>query len=140
MCKAFYLDVVTGNTVYRYLYQKANDMYKFPEERYLSMKLLDINHYIPLLCWTSKQHKWPYKFRFIAGASKCFNKKFAIDLSLALKCIKNQFKNYCKVIQNRTVIFYYWGLYNSYEFINKIADIKAAYSIKTFDFSTLYTN
>ena len=82
----------------------------------------------------------PYKFRLIAGASKCYNKQLAIDLSLALKCIKNHFKNYCKVIQKRTGISYYWSINNSYEFIKKIVDIKTAHSIKTFDFSTLYTN
>ena len=95
---------------------------------------------LPLLYWTSKQHKCPYKFRFIAGASKCYNKQLAIDLSLALKCIKKHFKNYCKVIQKRTGISDYWSKDNSYEFINIIADIKTAHSIKTFDFSTLYTN
>ena len=104
------------------------------------MKLLDINNYMPLLYWTSKQHKRPYKFRFIAGASKCHNKQLAIDLSLALKCRKNHFKNYCKVLQKSTGIFYYWSIDNSCEFINKVADIKTAHSIKTFDLFTLYTN
>ena len=102
VCKSFYLDVIknelgisddgniVGNTVYKPIYQKVNDMYTFHEEKLSStfgMKLLDINHYIPLLYWTSKQHKCPYKIRFIAGASKCYNKQLAIDLSLALKCI-----------------------------------------------------
>ena len=90
-----------------------------------------------------KTIKMPIKFRFIAGASKCYNKQLAIDLSLALKRIKTHFKNYCKVIQKRTGIsyyWYYWSIDNSHEFINKIADIKTAHSIKTFDFSTLYTN
>ena len=53
---------------------------------------------------------------------------------------KKHFKNYCKVIQKRTGISDYWSKDNSYEFINIIADIKTAHSIKTFDFSTLYTN
>ena len=155
MCKSFYLDVIKnelgisddgniiGNTVYKPLYQKVNDIYTFHEEKLSStfgMKLLDINHYIPLLYWTSKQHKCQYKFRFITGASKYYNKQLAINLSLALKCIKNHFKNYCKVIKKRTGIYYYWCIDNSYEFINKITDIKTAHSIKTFDFSTLYTN
>ena len=104
------------------------------------MKLLDNNQYIPLLYWTSKQHKCPYIFWFMAGASKCYNKQFAIELSLALKCIKRHFKNYCKVIKKRTGICYYWSVDNSYELINKILDIKTAGSLKTFDFSTLYTN
>ena len=43
-------------------------------------------------------------------------------------------------MQKRTSISYYWSIDNSCEFINKIADIKTAHSIKTFDFSTLYTN
>ena len=133
VCKSFYLDVIKnelgisddgniiGNTVYKPIYQKVN------EEKLSStfgMKLLDINHYIPLLYWTSKQHKCPHKFRFIAGASKLYNKQLAIELSLALKCIKNHFKNCCKVIQKRTGISYYWSIDNSHEFINKIADIK----------------
>ena len=67
------------------------------------MKLLDINQFIPLLYWTSKQHKCPHKFCFLfAGASKCYNKQIAIELSLTPKCIKHHFKNYCKVIEKRT--------------------------------------
>ena len=57
-----------------------------------------------------------------------------------MKCIKKHFENYCKVIQKRTGISYYWSIDNSYEYINKIADIKTAHSIKTLDFSMLYTN
>ena len=87
-----------------------------------------------------KQHKDPYKFRSIAGASHCYNKQIAVDLSLALKCIKIHFRNYCKVIQKRTGISFFWSVDNSLEFIDKISDIKTAHSIKTFDFSTLYTN
>ena len=64
VCKSFYLDVIktelgisddgniTGNTVYKPIYQKVNDIYTFHEEKLSStfgMKLLDINHYIPLL-------------------------------------------------------------------------------------------
>ena len=90
------------------------------------MKLLDINQYIPLLKWTSKQHKRPYKFWFIAGASKYYYKQLAIELLLALKCIKHHFKNYCKVIQKRMGISYYWSVDDSYELINEISDIKTA--------------
>ena len=154
VCKKFYLEVIKnelgisndgniiGNKVYKPVYQNAEEIYKFHQQKLLStvgMELLDINQYIPLLYWTSKQHKCPYKFRFIAGASKCYNKQLAVELSLALKCIKNHFRNYCKVIEKRTGISYYWSVDNSYELLNKISDIKIARSIKTFDFSTLYT-
>ena len=104
------------------------------------IKLLDENQKIPLRYWTSKQHKNPYKFRFIAGASHCYNKQIAVALSLALKCMKKHFRNYCKVKQKRTGISFFCSVDNSLEFIDKISDIKTAQSIKTFDFSTLYTN
>ena len=134
---------IMGNKVYKPVYQEAGDIYRFHEQKLLNtfvMKLFDNNRYIPLLYWTSKQHKCPYKFRFIAGASKCYNKQLAIEMSLALKCIKRHFKNYCKVIETRTGIWYYWSVDNSYELINKNSDTTTARSIKTFDFSTLYTN
>ena len=135
VCKKFYLEVIKnelgisndgniiGNKVYKPVYQNAEEIYKFHQQKLLStfgMELLDINQYIPLLYWTSKQHKCPYKFRFIAGASKCYNKQLAVELSLALKCIKNHFKNYCKVIEKRTGISHYWSVDNSYELLNKI--------------------
>ena len=44
------------------------------------------------------------------------------------------------MIEKRAGICYYWSVDNLYELINKISDIKTARSIKTFDFSTLYTN
>ena len=150
----FYLDVIKnelgisdggniiGNTVYKPIYQKVNDIH-FTWRKTFKHIWYEVTRYqsiYTLLYWTSKQHKCPYKFRFIAGAPKCYNKQLAIDLSLALKCIKNHFHNYFKVIQKRMGISYYWNIDNSYEFINKFADIKTAYSIKTFDFSTLYTN
>ena len=44
------------------------------------------------------------------------------------------------MIEKNPGICYYWSLDNPYELINNISDIKTARSIKTFDFSTLYTN
>ena len=46
---------IIDDTVYKPIYQKVNDIYTFHEEKLSStfgMKLLDINHYIPLLYWT----------------------------------------------------------------------------------------
>ena len=154
VCKKFYLDTVKkelgiseegiiGNKVYKPVHQHEEEIFQYHEKTLLQkfgIKLTDANRNIPLLYWTSKQHKNPYKFRFIAGASHCYNKQLAIELSLALKCIKTHFKNYCKVLQKRTGISFYWSVDNSFEFINKISTIKKAHSIKTFDFSTLYTN
>ena len=65
---------------------------------------------------------------------------FGIKLLDENQCIKIHFRNYCKVIQKRTGISFFWSVDNSLEFIDKISDIKTAHSLKTFDFSALYTN
>ena len=99
-----YDEKIIGNKIYKPVYQEADDVYKFHEQKLLNtfgMKLLDNSQYIPVLYWTPKQHKYPYKFRFIAGASTCYSKQLAIELSLALKCIKRHLKNYCKVTEKK---------------------------------------
>ena len=155
VCNKIYLEIIqkelgisyNGNIICNKVYipvcQAASDIYKFHKDTLLhafGIKLLYENQKIPLLYLTSKQHKDPYKFRLIAGASHCYDKQIAVDLSFALKCIKIHFRNYCKVIQKRTGVSFFWSVDNSLEFIHKISDIKTAHSIKTFDFSTLYTN
>ena len=52
---------------------------------------------------------------------------------------QKQFKNHCGVIKKHTGLNYFWSVNNSEEFINKIAHVKYADSIETFDFSTLKT-
>ena len=84
VCKKCYLEVIQkelgisyngniiGNKVYIPLCQEASDIYKFHKDTLLhvfGIKLLDENQKIPLLYWTSKQQKDPYKFRSIAGVS-----------------------------------------------------------------------
>jgi hypothetical protein len=153
ICKQFYLnvlkselgikkDVVLGNDVYEYVHMKNEDLYLYHSNKLkdFNIKLDELNKNIPLLYWTSKQHKNPYKFRFIAGACRCTSKQISIEVSLALKCIKSQFKNYCNVIKKRSGLSCYWSIDNSLEFVDKLSHINHAYSIETFDFSTLYTN
>ena len=154
VCKKFYIDVLrkelgitvqgaaVGNNVYQPVRFSMNYIFgehsKFLAEYNISLD--EANKHIPFLYWTSKQHKTPYKSRFIAGACKCTTKQISIEVALALKCIKTQFKNYCNVIKKRTGLSYYWSIDNSSEFMDKIMHVKKAESIETFDFSTLYTN
>ena len=153
ICKSFYIEIlmnelgvinqnnILGNEVYQHMSINKENFIKEQEEanKTLGNCLEDENKHIPLLYWTSKQHKDPYKFRFIAGASHCTNKTISKEVALALKCIKTQFKNYCEVIKKRTRLNFFWSIDNSVEFLNKLSNIKCADSIATFDFSTLYT-
>ena len=154
ICKQFYVktlmselgidnNVVKGNDVYKYINVSPEQLFEIHSltlDKQFNIVLDDKNKNIPVLYWTSKQHKNPYKFRFIAGACKCTNKQISIEVSLALKCIKTHFRNYCNVIKRRSGISHYWSIDNSLEFIDKLSGVKKAYSIETFDFSTLYTN
>ena len=66
----------------------ANELYLFHKQTILAtfgINLLAMNWNIYSLDF--KAAWFPYKFRFIAGAAKCFNKLFAIKISVALKCI-----------------------------------------------------
>ena len=102
--------------------------------RSLGNELEEDNKYVPLLYWTSKQHKDPYKFRFIAGASRCPSKTTSIQVSLALKLIKTYFRNFCNKIYKHSGINYYWSIDNSCEFLDRLKTIKIADSFETFDF------
>ena len=154
ICKNFYFQVlknelgigknefIIGNEVYQYVNKTTSQFFdeQIKENLELGNILKEEDKYIPALYWTSKQHKDPYKFRFIAGASRSTNKAISIEVSLALKCIKRQFKNYCAVIKRNSGLNYFWSIDNSQEFIDKLNDVKKADTIETFDFSTLYTN
>ena len=154
ICKRFYFQVlktelgigndkfIIGNKVYQHIDKTTGQFFKEQTKANLDIGniLEEEDKYIPILYWTSKQHKNPYKFRFIAGASRSTNKAVNVEVSLALKCIKKQFKNYCAVIKRNSGLNYFWSVDNSQEFLDKLNDVKKADTVETFDFSTLYTN
>ena len=154
ICKKFYVDQiknelgirnnrVEGNDVYAYcenltveevIEEQSNNLKRIHKEVNVS------NRNIPKLFMNPKFHKRPYKYRFIAGASKAITRDLAIDVNLCLKLIKNVHKGYCKSIFNRTGYNYYWSVDNSNEVIEKLRNINNPSAVHTYDFSTLYTN
>ena len=44
-----------------------------------NINIKEVDKNIPLLYWVSKQHKNPYKFRFIAGATNCTTKLYQFN-------------------------------------------------------------
>ena len=163
VCKSFYIQVlmkelgvvsendISGNAVYQHVNISQEDFFKSQEvaNRQLGNCLEEENRYIPLLYWTSKQHKNPYKFRFIAGASRCTNKTISKEVALALKHIKTQFKNYCNVINlnqpergphgPRTCSRYYRNCRNRYFFPVKFEFVRnfVTFLLKKRQFDTL---
>ena len=86
-------------------------------------------------------HKNPYKHRFIAGSSKCSTKPLSILLTKLLTHIKQGLQKYCETAYSRSGINQMWILKNSKELLEhlKSPTFNRVTSIKSFDFSTLYT-
>ena len=133
---------ILGNDIYSPCNDDPNSIIsrQIKDLKDLHIQVRKDQHKLPLLYFNSKQHKNPYKERFIAGASKCTTKTLSVEVSLALKLLKSHFKNYCNKIFKRTGINCFWSIENSNEFLQKLKKVDKASSIHTFDFSTLYTN
>ena len=89
----------------------------------------------------SKDAQNPFKHRFIAGSSKCSTKPLSILLTKLLTHIKQGLQKYWKTAYSRSGINQTWILKNSKELLEhlKSPTFNHVTSIKSFDFSTLYT-
>ena len=96
---------------------------------------------LPYKYWIPKMHKNPYKHRFIAGLSKCSTKPLSILLTKLLTHIKQGLQKNCETAYSRSGINQMWILKNSKELLEhlKSPTFNHITSIKSFDFSTLYT-
>ena len=98
---------------------------------------------LPSLYWLPKLHKSPYKQRYIAGSAKCSTK----PLSKLLTTIEvwQQLKKASRSIVTwpilEVAVNQMWILKNSKDLLEciKSRNVSFCNSIKTFDFSTLYT-
>ena len=90
--------------------------------------------------WIPKLHKDPYKQRFIAGSSSCSTKPPSKLLTSILTTVKEGLK-YSDVIYSHSGINQMWILKNSKELLDNLQShsLTSIHSIKTYDFSTLYT-
>jgi len=108
------------------------------------MSSLNINttcEELPYLYWIPKLHKNPYKERYIAGSSSCSTKELSIHLTKILSAVKEGQQACCDTIYSRSGINHMWILKNSKDLLEnfKSRSFAKISSIKTFDFSTLYT-
>ena len=103
---------------------------------------LDDDADLPSLYWIQKLHKDPYKHRFINGSAKCFTKPLPKLLTTILTTVKDGLKKYCDKIYSRSGINQMWILKNSKELLYNFNSnsLLSIHSIKTYDFSTIYTN
>ena len=95
--------------------------------------------HVPSLYWTPKLNKSPYKHRFIAGSSKCTTKDLSCLLAKLLNMIKNGLMRYCNSKTSCRGVNNMWILKNSTSLLS-LLDVRTGTSVRTFDFSTLYTS
>ena len=96
---------------------------------------------LPSLYWIPKLHKNPYKQRYIAGSSRCSTKPLSKLLTSVLTAIKEGLQKYCETSYSTSGVNQMWILKNSKDLLQylKSRDLATCSSIRTFDFSTLYT-
>jgi len=106
-----------------------------------SLNITKENEDLPYLYWIPKLHKNPYKERYIAGSSSCSTKEMSIHLTKILSAVKEGQQASCDTTYSRSGINHMWILKNSKDLLEnfKSRSFSEISSIKTFDFSTLYT-
>jgi hypothetical protein len=92
---------------------------------------------LPSLYWTPKLRKCPFKQRYIAGSAKCSTKPLSKLLTCILSAVKTGLQSYCDTSYSRDGVNQMSILKNSEDLLEYIQSF--CNSIKTFDFSTLYT-
>ena len=109
--------------------------------RSFNIPTTDTDFELPYLYWIPKLHKNPYKQRYIAGSSKCSTKPLSILLTKILTAVKEKLQQYCTVAYSRSGVNQMWILKNSKQLLEnlKTPHFSQIHSIKTYDFSTLYT-
>jgi hypothetical protein len=96
---------------------------------------------LPSVYWIPKLHKCPFKQRYIAGSAKCTTKPLSKLLICILPAVKTRLQSYCDPSYSRGGVNQMWILKNSKDLLEYIQSrsLSSCNSIKTFDFSTLYT-
>ena len=109
----------------------------------LSLGISVSKEYLDLrkLFWVPKLHNNPYKQRYIAGSARCSTKSLSQILTRIFTAVKEEFQRYCSITFARSGVNQMWILKISKELLDNLksqAFLKIN-SIKSFDFTTLYT-
>ena len=108
----------------------------------LKINLSENMEVLPLIYWIPKMHKNPTSFRFIIASPRCSLKPLSKDLTSIFKLFYKKVERYYTKSRIWSGLKQFWVIQNNkpvIEDINKISKRKAARTVSTFDFSTLYT-
>ena len=108
----------------------------------LNIEMDALHHTLPIMYWMPKLHKDPIGARFIIASKYSCNKPLSKVLALVYQMIFGQVESFHNKSKFYTGFNLFWVVQNSkpiIDMLDKINKKKAAKSISTFDFSTLYT-
>ena len=97
---------------------------------------------LPVMYWIPKMHKNPISFRFIIVSPVCSIKPLSKDITSIFKLFYEKVERYDTKGKVWSGIKTFWTIQNSYSVISstdKLNKRKAAKSMSTFHFLTLYT-
>ena len=98
---------------------------------------------LPYFHWSPKLHKKPYGSRFIAASSCCSTTIISKVLTACLGLVKQRQQGYYDAVYRNSGMQGYWLIKNSDEVSEVVSEVnqrEQVSSIKTYDFSTVYTN
>ena len=92
--------------------------------------------------WTPNLHQVPFKYRFIAGSSKCTTKDLSCLLTKVLTTVKEGRISYNNTKTSCNRVNSMWIVKNSTSLLSSLdqLDIHTATSVQTYDVSNLYTS
>ena len=152
VCKTHYINclmeelgmsTMTGNPTYNLTAMSKEEILQNHHSAMLTfgISLPEVDIDLPKLYWIPKLHKNPYKQRYIEGSAKCSTKPLSQILTRILTTVKEGLQKYCDTAYARSGVNQMWILKNSKELLEnlKAQSLHSINSIKSFDFSTLYT-
>ena len=157
ICKQHYAEIILSELKYSQILsnKSPSDTYEYitkPCAEIIESHRKELSKYdlqlkegmdcLPSMYWIPKLHKVPVGNRFIIASPKCSLKPLLKDVTPILKLFQNQIKSFHDKNRIWTNVSNFWIIQNNtpvVERIDKINQKKKAVSIRTFDFSTLYT-
>ena len=94
---------------------------------------------LPTMYWLPKLNKRPYKARLNANSSSCTTTELSKLLTSCLTAAKSRVIRYFETVYERSRKNMFWSIKNSGYILSKLK-LRGfcAYSLSTYDFSTLY--
>ena len=109
----------------------------------LNLPVSIMSQNLPVMYWTPKLHKNPYKYRFIASGKKFILKESCQLLTKVLQAVQTFWQQYCNAIERNSGIKCFWVLKDSIDLLKWLKNPDKPVhleSVETYDFSTLYTS